>query len=89
MSRGFDRAKTVQIVVAASRKPHELFRLMGQREQALAKGDRNRGIAVAMHDQQGRGDPRDAPIGTKLIAHQARRTGTIRSIEAATSAVDV
>ena len=41
MSRRFDRAEIVQIVVAASGKADELFRLVGQRKQPLAEGYRN------------------------------------------------
>src|ERR1700731_2704218 len=70
VSHGLDRTKTVEIIVSASRKAHELLWLMGQPKQALAKGDRYRGIAVAMHDKQGRADPQNAPIGMKLITHQ-------------------
>ena len=81
LSRRFDRAKIVQIVVAAAGKPHELLRLVRERKQALAKSDRNRWIACAMHDQQRRGDPRDALIGVKLDPASARRTGTNRNSE--------
>src|SRR4029077_19038944 len=68
--RGFDRTKTVEIIVSASRKTDELLWLMSEPEQALAKGNGYRGIAVAMHDKQGRVDLQNPPIGMKLIPHQ-------------------
>ena len=56
--------------MAASSKPDELLRLMRQREQAFAKGDRNGGIAGAVHNEEWNSDVADALIGTKLIQHQ-------------------
>ncbi len=70
LSRGFDRTIIVQIIVASFGKPHELFRFMGEREQSLAKSDRNGGIACAMHDQERSRDTRNALVGAKLIPHQ-------------------
>src|SRR5258705_1273160 len=65
-----DRTIIVQIVVAPFGKPHELFRLVGQREQSLAKGYRNGRIPPAVHDQERSGDMRDARVRMKLISQQ-------------------
>src|SRR6266849_602588 len=70
MSSRFDRTIIVQIVVAPFGKPHELFRLVGQREQSLAKGYRNGRIPPAVHDQERSGDTRNALVGMKLISQQ-------------------
>src|SRR5216684_6146116 len=70
MSSRFDRTIIVQIVVAPFGKPHELFRLVGQREQSLAKGYRNGRILPAVHDQERGRDTRNALIRMKLISQQ-------------------
>ena len=83
-----DHTKIVEIIVPSSGEPDKLSWLMGERQQALTQGDRNRSIVVAMRDEQRSADSRDAPIGMKLIPHH-RLTGTMRSSAAAPSAVDV
>ena len=70
MSSRFDRTIIVQIVVTTVGKPHKLFRLMGEREQSLAKAYRNGGIARAMHDQEGSRNTRNALVRAKLIPYQ-------------------
>src|SRR5258707_8548836 len=70
MSSRFGSAIIVQIVVAPFGKPHELFRLVGEREQSLAKGYRNGRIPPAMHDQERSGDTRNALVRMKLIPQQ-------------------
>ena len=70
MSSRIDRAIIVQIVVAPFGKPHELFRLAGEREQSLAKGNRNGRILPAVHDQERSGDTRNALVRMKLIPQQ-------------------
>src|SRR5260370_15876069 len=59
LSRYLTRAKTVQIVVAAFGEADELLRFERQREQPFAKGNWNRGIVRAIHDQERHYDPRD------------------------------
>ena len=78
----------IQIVVAAFGKTHELFRLMGEREQSLAKAKRNNGIACAMHEQEGSGDTPNALVGAKLIPDQPTYRHDSKS-EAAMSVTDV
>src|SRR5260370_41311228 len=70
MSGRFGSAIIVQIVVAPFGKPHELFRLAGEREQSLAKGNRNGRILLAVHDQERSGDTRYALVRMKLIPQQ-------------------
>jgi len=65
----FDRAIIVQIVVPPFGKPHELFRLMGERKQTLAKDNRYCDVSAAVHEQERRFHPRDALVGTKSIPH--------------------
>src|SRR5260370_34929144 len=70
MSSRFGSAIIVQIVVAPFGKPHELFRVVGEREQSLAKGNRNGRILLAVHDQERSGDTRYALVRMKLIPQQ-------------------
>src|SRR5258706_11356711 len=70
MSSRFGRTIIVQIVVTPFGKPYELFRLVGQREQSLAKGYRNGRIPPAVHDQQRSGNTRNALVRMKLISQQ-------------------
>src|SRR3977135_2640022 len=63
LPRRFDRAEIAEIFVTAAGKPDEPFRFMGERKQALAKDDRNRGIVGAMHDEQRQPHPRYALVG--------------------------
>src|SRR6266851_8310971 len=70
ISSPFDRPVIVQIVVVPAGKPHELLRLMGEREQSLAKTYRNGGIARAVHDQKRSADAPDALVRAKLIPYQ-------------------
>src|SRR6266851_2429546 len=68
--RRIDRAEIIQVLVPAAGKPHELLRLMGEREQAFSEAARNSRIVGAMHDEKRHGDARDALVRVKLIAHQ-------------------
>ena len=70
ISRDFNRAKIIQIVMAAPCKADKPFRLVRHRKQPLAKGNRYRGIERAMHDEQRNPDPRDARVGAELILQQ-------------------
>ena len=70
ISRDFNRAKIVQIVMTASREADKPFRLVRQRKQPFAKGNGYRGIERAMHDEQRHLDPRDALVGAELILHE-------------------
>src|SRR6266403_298791 len=85
MSSRLDRTIIIQIVVTTVGKPLELFRLMGEREQSLAKTYRNGGIARAMHDREGSGYAHDALVRAKLIPYQPtnrhkpkKRAGNVR-----------
>src|SRR6185437_15401429 len=70
LSGCLNRTIIVQVVMASFRKPHELFRFMGEREQMLAQSDRNCWIAGAMHDQKPGRDTRYARVGSKRIPDQ-------------------
>ena len=63
--------------MATFRKPHELLRPAGKRKQALAESDRNRVVALAMHDQKRHCHLRHAPVGVKRIAQQQGITGEV------------
>ena len=59
--------------MAAFGKPHELFRLIGEGKQLLAKAQGNDGILCTVHDKNGSGDARYALVGPKRIPRQPAR----------------
>ena len=78
----------VEIVVAAFGEPDELLRFMREREQTLAKDNRDRRVAGTVHEQERSFHPGDALVGVKRIPHdEAHRED--RKTDAATSAIDV
>src|ERR1700688_454381 len=70
MSSRFDRTIIIQIIVTTVGKPLELFRLMGEREQPLAKSYRNCEVPRAVHDQKRSSDARNALVRAKLVPYQ-------------------
>src|SRR5271168_2429364 len=67
---GFDGAMIIQIVMSAFGKTHELFRIVGEREQPLTQIDRYLGIPPAVHDQKRHPDAGHAPVGIKRVLDQ-------------------
>src|SRR5437879_900718 len=70
ISRDFNPAEIVQIVVTAPGKADKSFRLVRQRKQPFAKRNGYRGIERAMHHEQRNLDPGDLRVGTELVAYQ-------------------
>ena len=65
--RRCNRTILVEIVMPAIAKLDESLGLTGEREQALAEGNRNGGVAPAMHDEQRRRDARYTLVGAEPV----------------------
>src|SRR2546429_1068510 len=70
ISRDFNPAEIIQIVMTAPGKADKPFRLVRQRKQPFAEGNGYRRIERTMHHEQRNLDPRNVRVGTELISYQ-------------------
>src|SRR5262245_22302859 len=74
----------VEVVVAAAGEADELLRPGDEPRQPFAEIERHDGIALAMQDQDRRGDAADTRVGAELVVHQPThrkdRVGALRDL---------